>query len=218
MECGAWLFGRGELKIQAMGTALGSRLSALGSRLSALGSRLSALGSRLSALGSRLSALGSRLSALGSRLSALGSRLSALGSHNESQRTRPLLSSFLSSHPRPFPNPAPFRPVKPRAPKKISAALCRRCGQYRAAVLNSGQHSSGARKAAVPIVLNVVPPPTGRIRYVPAGARTVPCMAVRQRFQPVTVVRSNGCVNHINVLFPCDIFVGPKASIRAPKR
>ena len=45
------------MKIQARGTALGSRLSALGSRLSALGSRLSALGSRLSALGSRLSAL-----------------------------------------------------------------------------------------------------------------------------------------------------------------
>ena len=80
MMCGAGLFGRGGLKRQASGTALGSRLSALGSRLSALGSRLSALGSRLSALGSRLSALGSRLSALGSRLSALGSRLSALGS------------------------------------------------------------------------------------------------------------------------------------------
>ena len=54
MECGAWLFGRGGLKIQARGTALGS--------------------------------------------------------HNESHRTRALVSSFFSSHPRLFPNPAPFRP------------------------------------------------------------------------------------------------------------
>ena len=163
MECGAWLFGRDGLKIQAMGTALGSRLSALGSRLSALGSRLSALGSRLSALGSRLSALGSRLSALGSRLSALGSRLSALGSrlsalgsHNESQRTRPLLSSFFSSHPRLFPNPAPLRPGNRARLNKTGAARCRRCGQYRAAVLNSGRHSSGAREAAVPITAPAV--------------------------------------------------------------
>ena len=130
------MFGRIRLKIQARGTALGSRLSALGSRLSALGSRLSALGSRLSALGSRLSALGSRLSALGSRLSALGSRLSALGSrlsalgsHNESQRTKPLLSSLFSSHSRLFPNPAPLRP------------------------------GNRVRKATGPIVHNVVCPP-----------------------------------------------------------
>ena len=40
---------------------------------------------------------------------------------------------------------------------KTSAALCRCEGQYRAVVLNSGRRR--ARKAAGPIILNVVPPP-----------------------------------------------------------
>ena len=84
-----------------------------------------------------------------------------------------------------------------------------------AAVLNSGQHSSRACKALVPIVLNVVPPPTDRIRYVPATARTVPYIAVQQRFQLATVVHWNRCVNHINLLFLCDIFIAPKPPIHA---
>ena len=223
--CGAGLFGRGGLKRQARGTALGSRLSALGSRLSALGSRLSALGSRLSALGSRLSALGlsalgsrlsalgsrlsalgsrlsalgSRLSALGSRLSALGSRLSALGSHNESRRTPPLLASLFSSHPRLFPNPAPFRPGNRAGFNKTSTALCRREGQYRAAVLNSGPHSSLSRDSLARWALCAQPQrsamaapsrcATGDPAFNPPDNRigcchTVPYRGVQQRFQP----------------------------------
>ena len=87
-----------------------------------------------------------------------------------------------------------------------------------AAVLNSGQHSSRACKALVPIVLNVVPPPTDRIRYVPATARTVPYIAAQQQFQPATVMRCNRCVNHINVLLLGDIFITPQPRICAHKR
>ena len=212
-------------RLSALGSrlsALGSRLSALGSRLSALGSRLSALGSRLSALGSRLSALGSRLSALGSRLSALGSRLSALGSHNESQRTKPLLSSFFSIHPRLFPNPAPFRPENRAGLNKTSTALCRREGQYRAAVLNTGPHSSLSRDSLARWALCAQPQrsamaapsrcATGDPAFNPPDNRigcchTVPHMAVRKRIQPATVVRCNRYVNHINVLLSCDIYI-----------
>ena len=121
MMCGAGLFGRGGLKRQARGTALGSRLSALGSRLSALGSRLSALGSRLSALGSRLSALGSRLSALGSMRAAedqaafvkpffkQSTTIGPSTPFRPGNRARRPVRAFSTSSPRPFRK----RPMKP---------------------------------------------------------------------------------------------------------
>ena len=46
-------------------------------------------------------------------------------------------------------------------------------------------------------------------------ARSVPYMAVQQRFQLATIMHCNGCVNHINVLFLCDIFIAPKPPIHA---
>ena len=135
-------------RLSALGSrlsALGSRLSALGSRLSALGSRLSALGSRLSALGSRLSALGSRLSALGSRLSALGSRLSALGSRLSALGSRlSALGSRLSALTMRATGPGRFCQAFFRAVHNFSPSAPFRPGNR-------------ARKAAAPIVLNVIP-------------------------------------------------------------
>ena len=58
-----------------------------------------------------------------------------------------------------FPPSAPLRPGHRARLNTTRAAVCRREGQYRAAVLNRGQHSSRARQAADPIVLTVVPLP-----------------------------------------------------------
>ena len=102
-------------------------------------------------------------------------------------------------------------------------AVWRRC---RAVLLLRRRRSHGARRCAPsrrvlqcqPILAGATDdhtfnPPDNRIRC----CHTVPYMAVRKRFQPATVVRCNRYVNHINVLFPCDIYIGAIAAAGANK-
>ncbi len=122
MECGAWLFGRGGLKIQAAGarcSVLGARCSVLGARCSVLGARCSVLGARCSVLGARCSVLGARCSVLGARCSVLGARCSVLGARCSVLGAR---CSAMIAEPKRWLNVKPFLEPSTTFPKSRAVA------------------------------------------------------------------------------------------------